>query len=135
MWEILSAVIKSKNEMNNIIFKSMFIILWHLNTLEHSITLHTPPLPYSPFETFIFCFLRQTDELLWNFSNILFLKLTYEKNVLMENTQNICVHSLFYLNKIHRKHHLHHHYILQQMKIYTGNTGNPIFFCFIFFNH
>ena len=33
MWEILSAVIKSKNEMNNIIFKSMFIILWHLNTL------------------------------------------------------------------------------------------------------
>ena len=30
---MLSADIKSKNEMNNFIFKSKSMILWHLNTL------------------------------------------------------------------------------------------------------
>ena len=49
MWEMISAVIKSKNEINNVLFKSMFMILWHFNTLWQSITLHTYPLPLEPF--------------------------------------------------------------------------------------
>ena len=79
---------------------------------------------------FNFCFLEQSDKLLWNFSNKFFPNLTYEKNILMENTWNIVLNTLCYLNKIHGKHHLHHNHILQQMQIYTGNS---ILFCSIVF--
>ena len=48
----------------------------------------------------------------------------------MEITWNIIVQSLFYLNKIHGKHHLHHQHIAQPMQIYTGNS---IFFYSIVF--